>query len=183
MLPERSEAKPSVTQRSRLPQIACRAIDSGPKISRMAGASKGEIMRTFFRALLVAALVCQFTLTLPSQKVPQTPTFICQGTFQVPAANYVYFAFQTPGPVTIAGNFQASGGSGNDIEVVIGSRDDVLNALNGHGGNVSYTSGKLTSGKILLSLSQPCDCILALNNRFSVVSAKSVWANVRYTPN
>jgi len=130
----------------------------------------------------IALLICQCAVISPSQSVPQMPVFICKGTFNVPAASFTYFPFQIAGPVTVAGNFQASGGSGNDIEIVIGPRNDVLNALNGHGGTVSYTSGKMTAGNILLQLSDPGEYLLALNNNFSALSNKSVWANVRYTP-
>src|SRR5271165_6154721 len=98
-------------------------------------------MRTLLRVAIVAILFCQGAVISPSQSVPQMPVFICKGTFNVPAATYTYFPFQITGPVTVAGNFQASGGSGNDIEIVIGPKNDVLNALNGHGGTVSYTSG------------------------------------------
>lgn len=77
------------------------------------------------------------------------------------------------------GNFEVSGGAGNDIQVVIGPRSEVLNWLNSHGGTVNYASEKLTSGTINVPLTEAGDYLLAFSNTFSVVSAKNVAANVQ----
>lgn len=134
------------------------------------------------KILRISAVLLVLSLVAISQTVPATPTFICKGSWRVPAANFIYFPFQTVGPVMVAGNYQASGGSGNDIQVLIGPRDQVLNALNGHGGTVNFDSGKLTSGTIKLQLETAGDYLIAFNNTFSPVSEKIVAANVRFTP-
>lgn len=135
-------------------------------------------MKTFLR---IAAVFAALTLAAISQTVPATPTFICKGTWPVGAQSFITFPFQPSSVVIVAGNFQASGGSGNDIQVLIGPHDDVLNALNGHGGMLNYDSGKKTSGTIKLRLN-PGDYLIAFSNTFSTRSDKLVSANVRFTP-
>jgi hypothetical protein len=110
------------------------------------------------------------------------PQTICNGNFPIRAGSYLYFPFQIDGPQTVRGSFEVAGGSGNDIQVVVGPRSEVLNWLNGHGGNISYASDKLTSGNLNVALTDPGDYLLAFSNRFSVVSAKSVSANVQLAP-
>ena len=130
----------------------------------------------------VVAVLLVLSVLAISQTVPATPTFICKGSWRVAPANFIYFPFQTVGPVMVAGNYQAQGGSGNDIRVLIGPRDEVLNALNGHGGTVSFDSGQLTSGTIKLQLDTAGDYLIAFSNTFSPVSEKVVSANIRFTP-
>jgi hypothetical protein len=129
----------------------------------------------------IVGVIAVLTLLGIAQTIPATPTFICRGTWTVRPQSFIYFAFQPGTAAMVAGNFQASGGSGNDIQVLIGPHDDVLNALNGHGGTVSYDSGKQTAGTIKVRVSAG-DYLIAFNNNYSSVSEKVVSANVRFTP-
>lgn len=106
------------------------------------------------------------------------PVTICYGNYVVRPGTYLSFPFQVTGAVTVQGNFEVAGGAGNDIQVVIGPRAEVLNWLNGHGGTVNYASEKLTSGNVSVPLTEAGDYLIAFSNTFSLVSAKSVAANV-----
>lgn len=104
---------------------------------------------------------------------------LCYGRFRVPAGTYSTIPFQVAGPATVQGNFEARGGAGNDIQVVVGPRSAVLNWLNGHGGAVTYASEKETSGTLNVSLNSGGDYVLAFSNRFSIVSDKVVGCNIQ----
>lgn len=111
------------------------------------------------------------------QQWAQQPVTICNGNYVVRPGTYLTFPFQITGPVTAQGNFEVAGGAGNDIQVVIGPRAEVLNWLNGHGGAVNYASEKLTSGNVSVPLTESGDYLIAFSNTFSLVSAKTVAAN------
>ncbi len=83
----------------------------------------------------------------------------------------------------VQGNFEVSGGSGNDIQVVIGPRAEVLNWLNGHEGSVTYASEKTTAGTVNVKVGEPGDYLLAFSNVFSTLSAKNVQADMRLVQN
>jgi len=83
---------------------------------------------------------------------------------------------------TVYGHFAAAGGSGNDIQVVIGLQDEVLNWVNGHGGNVTFATQKMTAGQLEVPLDAPGDYILVFNNNFSAFSSKVVRADVQIIP-
>jgi hypothetical protein len=84
----------------------------------------------------------------------------------------------------LVGSYSASGGAGNDIVVMIGSPIDVQNALSGHPAQLLYQSAKLTAGTFDVPLPGPGPYAIAFTNRFSVVSAKLVSADLAlaYTP-
>jgi hypothetical protein len=93
---------------------------------------------------------------------------------RVEPKGYAWWVFRAQSGLTLAGSFEAGGGENNDIEVYVGLKDEVLNALNGHGGSVLYQSGKRTSGKFSVQLPESGEYALALSNRFSFISAKNV---------
>jgi hypothetical protein len=89
--------------------------------------------------------------------------------------------FSVPGGATqvkVNGFFRASGGGGNDIEVVIASPIEFQNWINGHQAQVFFASGKVTDRAINVENLPPGDYILAFSNKFSTLSRKQVTALV-----
>ncbi|MEO8131594.1 MAG: emp24/gp25L/p24 family protein [Bryobacteraceae bacterium] len=93
---------------------------------------------------------------------------------RVEPRGYAWWVFRAGAGANISGAFEAAGGDNNDIDVYIGPKDGVLNALNGHGGTLLYQSGKRTSGRFSVVLPDSDEYALALNNRFSFISPKNV---------
>jgi hypothetical protein len=84
--------------------------------------------------------------------------------------------------VQLQGSFTASGGSGNDVEVYVLPETDFVNWQNRHGAKTYYNSGKVTVGNLNLTL--PSDAgsyYLVFDNRFSLLSQKSVRLNATFT--
>ena len=96
----------------------------------------------------------------------------------VGSIGYNYFKLEVPAGATsvhLDGNFTASGGTGNDIEVFVLPEDDFVNWQNRHAARTYYKSGKVTVGKFSVTL--PSDAgtyYLVLDNRFSLLSKKEV---------
>jgi len=101
------------------------------------------------------------------------------------ALGYYYYKLDAPPGatnVTLQGNFTASGGSGNDIEAYVMSEADFVNWQNGHAAKTYYNSGKVTVGNITVNL--PADAgtyYLMFNNKFSLLSSKSVRLSATFT--
>lgn len=93
---------------------------------------------------------------------------------RVETRGYAWWVFKARSGTTLSGSFEAAGSDNNDIQAYVGSKDEVLNALNGHGGSVLYQSGKRTSGKFSGQIPEPGEYALALSNRFSFISPKNV---------
>jgi hypothetical protein len=106
-------------------------------------------------------------------------TQLYNGRFSVGPGKYLTIPFRIVDTTTVRGNFEVGGGSGNDVQVVIGPRSEVLNWLNGHGGSPTYVSEKVTSGTLDVPVSSPGDYVLVFSNLFSFVSAKTVVANIQ----
>jgi hypothetical protein len=80
----------------------------------------------------------------------------------------------------LVGRFQAYGGSGNDIEVVVSNYDAALNWANGHSARVLYaTPGRLTTGEFNVPIREAGRYAVALSNRFSAVTSKTVFVELR----
>lgn len=77
----------------------------------------------------------------------------------------------------VSGNFRASGGGGNDVEVYITDENGFTNIKNGHSGNVWYDSGKITVGDIDVKLG-PGTYYLVFSNTFSVFANKAVTSDI-----
>ena len=76
--------------------------------------------------------------------------------------------------VSIIGSFTASGGTGNDIMVLIFEDDIQLqNYLDGKSYIAKYESGKVTSGNFNKALEEG-QCIILFDNSFSLISSKMV---------
>ena len=112
--------------------------------------------------------------------VPATQK-IATGQIVVRANGYVQYRFQiTPDmrSAHVSGRFNASGGTGNDIEAVITTEDEFTNWVNGHQARVFYTTqGRKTTDTFDVHLG-PGTYYLAFNNRFSAFSSKEVFLEV-----
>jgi len=77
----------------------------------------------------------------------------------------------------LVGSFHASGGSGNDIQAIVADSAEFENWINGHQARVLYSTEKTTNGRIDLRLA-PGTYTIAFNNRFALLSAKEVTADI-----
>jgi hypothetical protein len=78
----------------------------------------------------------------------------------------------------ITGTFNASGGSGNDIQAVIADEENYTNWINGHQAQAFWTTqGKQTTGNIDARL-KPGMYYLAFSNKFSAFTEKQVFLEV-----
>ena len=106
---------------------------------------------------------------------------IATGQVVVKAHGFVQYRFQiTPNmrDARISGSFNASGGSGNDVDAVIAAESEYPNWINGHQARVFYgTQGRKTTDSFDVRLG-PGTYYFALSNRFSAFSDKYVFLNV-----
>ena len=106
---------------------------------------------------------------------------LATGQVVVKAHGYVQYRFQiTPDmrEARISGSFNASGGSGNDVEAAIAAESEYTNWINGHQARVFYgTQGRKTTDSFDVRLG-PGTYYFAVSNRFSALSDKYVFLNV-----
>ena len=105
---------------------------------------------------------------------------ITNGAITVRAAGYLYYKFSVPAGATnvfVDGHFSATGGTGNDIEVVILNEDNFANFQNHHDAQTYYNSGKVTQNSINAVLPAGETYYLVFNNGFSLLTAKAVAAD------
>jgi len=101
------------------------------------------------------------------------------------ALNYGYFKLDVPSGATsvnLRGNFTASGGFTNDVEVYVLSADDYVNWQNRHAAKSFYSSGKVTVGTLNVNL--PADAgtyYVVFNNRFSLLTQRTVLVDASLT--
>ena len=126
---------------------------------------------------LVIALVMFDSLKSAGVAGVSTREPITPENFTVPAGRVQYFTFTLSGPGRVVGKFEATGGSGNDIESVITDADNFENWKNGHQARVFYQSGRTTVGNVN-ALLNPGRYYLAFNNRFSVLTSKRISSDI-----
>lgn len=81
--------------------------------------------------------------------------------------------------VRVSGHFLALGGSGNDIEVFLAEEKEFGKWLDGQPSKAYYQSGRTTAGDIDVKLPLlNATYYLCFNNKFSVLSSKTVSADV-----
>jgi hypothetical protein len=101
------------------------------------------------------------------------------------ALSFSYFKLDIPAgasSVSLHGNFTASGGLGNDIEVVLLSQNDFVNWQNGHEAMSFYNSGKVTVGNINVNLPANAGTYyLVFNNKFSLLTQKVLRVDAALT--
>jgi len=78
----------------------------------------------------------------------------------------------------LTGSFHASGGAGNDIQVVIAEASEFENWANNHPANLDYSSDRTTNGTFTVQLKPGKKYVLAFDNGFSVLTEKVVTAEV-----
>jgi hypothetical protein len=114
--------------------------------------------------------------------LPQQQTMnIVNGMITVNAGNYESYQFTIPSGASgasVSGSFTASGGSGNDIIVLIMDSTDFVNWQNGHSASAYYNSGQETTGTISASLPAGATYYLVYSNTFSTFSSKNVQTSV-----
>jgi len=126
----------------------------------------------------------------PSVSPSQTPVAekLFSGQIVVRAGQHVYRKFNIDPSrmqdVRVVGSFQASGGSGNDIQVVLAEESEFENWKNRHEAHVLYSTGQITTGKIDVPITQTGTYYLVFSNAFSLVSDKDVFTEIelRYAP-
>jgi zinc-ribbon domain len=103
----------------------------------------------------------------------------------VNALSFSSFKLEVPTGATsvnLHGNFTASGGLTNDVEVFVMSENDFVNWQNRHEAKTFYNSGKVTVGTINVNL--PADAgtyYLVFNNRFSLLTQRTVLVDAALT--
>ncbi len=106
---------------------------------------------------------------------------IASGQIVVKANGYVQYRITiTPEMVdpTVTGSFNASGGSGNDIQAVIADETNYTNWINGHQAQVFWgTQGQQTTGNLEVKL-RPGMYYLVFSNKFSVFTDKQLFLEV-----
>lgn len=80
--------------------------------------------------------------------------------------------------VRVIGSFHASGGSGNDIQVVLAEESEFENWINGHQARALYSTEKITNDKMDVEITQSGTYILAFSNTYSLLTDKDVFAEV-----
>lgn len=130
--------------------------------------------------ILIAVTSCQSKEN--NKPAPPAPKFIEQnivdGTISVPALDDAHYSFSIENYATLTGDFTASGGSGNDIQVLLMGKDDYINWKNGHEFRFYYDSGKITVGEINVYLN-PGNYYLVFSNRFGLLFGKKVDAHIK----
>ncbi len=123
----------------------------------------------------------QITQPPPPVLIPITEK-LASGQLVVRAGKYISTKFNVDTnkmqDVRVVGSFRASGGSGNDIQIVLAEESEFENWINGHQAQALYSTGKTTTGKIDVQITQPGTYILAFSNTFSTMTDKDVFAEV-----
>jgi predicted nucleic acid-binding Zn ribbon protein len=78
----------------------------------------------------------------------------------------------------VIGRFQAAGGSGNDIQMVVASEDEFTSWRTIHSGTLLYDSGKMTATGVEVPMPGQGRYCAGFSNAFSGFSAKSVNATI-----
>jgi predicted nucleic acid-binding Zn ribbon protein len=108
-------------------------------------------------------------------------TNLFTGQIIVRAGGYVKSTFTVePGMQNfhVAGHFTASGGVGNDIQVVLAEESEFQNWINGHQAKVFYSTDKETTGHFDVGPLAPGQYVFAFSNTFSLLTEKQVFAQV-----
>jgi hypothetical protein len=103
---------------------------------------------------------------------------LISGPVVVRAGTIYYVRFTVDGSARVVGRFEATGGGGNDIQAVIASSDEFENWQNGHPAHVLFQTGRTTVATLNVPISKPGTYYLGFNNKFSLVSNKTIAGNV-----
>jgi hypothetical protein len=139
--------------------------------------------------VLVSVLVLGFHGTGGGGGILQTThtVNIVNGLITVNPNDYKSYQFNVSSGATnvhVQGNFTASGGSGNDVAVLIMDLTDLINWQNGNQASAYYNSSQLTTSSFNVPLPSGLGTYyLVYSNTFSITSQKNVntQANLSYT--
>lgn len=127
----------------------------------------------------IAFCLIALALALPVAASAVTPEPM-EKAFTVAAGDSVYATFTVEGNGgRVFGSFRATGGSGNDIKLLILDEDGFENWKNGHTVNTYYNSGRITVGRINVKLA-PGKYVLVWSNTYSIFTPKAVTAILDY---
>jgi len=160
------------------------------------GPSSGKILAFLILLVIltvaIVAAVKSDQITPPERSSLQPPTFFWKPvrkeineTLQVAPLNYRFYKLEVDGErmrnYRIAGHFNAGGGLGNDIMVVLATDDEFANWINGHAASAYFNSGPKTTGSFDVRLPAG-SYILAFSNKTAIISPKqvSVVATIMY---
>jgi hypothetical protein len=99
--------------------------------------------------------------------------------FTVKAGSIYYVKFNVGRSARVAGRFEASGGQGNDVQVVVANADSFENWQNGHTTQVLYQTDKTTVGTLNVPITRPGTYYLGFNNKFSLFTDKTVSGQIQ----
>ena len=105
---------------------------------------------------------------------------IAKKPFSVNANSYVYFEFDVPQnaqKARLIGSFEAIGGSGNDVQVIVVDQIGFTNFQNGHQFRTPYSTQRITTDTINVSM-RPGHFYLVFNNKFSLLTPKAVTVDI-----
>ena len=118
----------------------------------------------------------------PAPRIQHAWQNVLGGSFIVEPGKYKTFtvavtlAMQNP---SVEGNFTASGGN-NDIEVLVLEENQYLNWQNGLKFDATYSSGRVTAGKLKIQLPQePGNYCVVFSNRFAWITNKAIVADIK----
>jgi hypothetical protein len=145
---------------------------------------RDRLMRSAFVSVAVIVLASCGGVYKPVTTyatAPVTETVI-NDQFVVPPRDFRVFEIVVRsgmGAPCIEGTFAASGAN-NDIEVFLLEESQFLNWQNRHQFRSAYTSGRVTADKLRVELdADPGKYFIVFSNRFSIISNKSVTADLR----
>ena len=101
--------------------------------------------------------------------------------FVVSATQIRYWTFTADARTVMVGRFQAAGGSGNDIRVIVTDPDGFGNFRNGHTIQPLYYSGKVTVGRLNMRFPARGEYYLVFDNTFSRISPKEISSDLVLT--
>lgn len=107
---------------------------------------------------------------------------IAGGSFIVEPGQYKSFKITVADGMSkphLDGNFQASGGN-NDVEVLLFEAPQFLNWQNGHAATSVYSSGRVTSDRLKVTLPEDASTYyLVFSDKFSYFRNKAVTADIK----
>jgi hypothetical protein len=160
-----------------------------PKIPKRDGGGKTLAIILVIIGAIVATILIARSSTPRASEEPYAPSVIAtKHTEKIGSSMFVVapgkvFYFRIPindvRDIRIAGHFLALGGQGNDVDVVLADEPNFGLWMDGQQAKVYYQSGRATSGDIDVKLpALNATYYLAFNNRFSVLSAKTINADL-----
>jgi len=120
---------------------------------------------------------------VPIPVVTHRTVSVIAGSIVVQPSQYMYYRVEVPqssSNVRLEGHFTATGGSGNDVEIVLLDEDGFVNWKNRHATPAYYNSRRVTQGTASVNLPNDAKTYyLVVSNIFSVVSNKAVSGDIK----